>query len=102
MKTPEKKYAVIRHYTRDGLENFGYDRWVRKHVWWLVISFIILFTAGISTSYYAPKNNILQGIIIIVLSLLSCVYIFQAYRYGKRFYQKVKDLPEPIDLDQVK
>ena len=102
MKTPEKKYTVIRHYTRDGLENFGYDRWNRKHIWLLGVSYIIVMSAAFAVLKFAHEDSLLQWIIVIATLVGACVYIFQAYRYGKNFYQRVKDLPEPIDLDQIK
>ena len=101
MTKQEKRYTVIRHYTRDTLENIGYDRWVRKNLKWLIIGFVILFGGGILVDEFT-KTSIWQWVIIIPLILSACYAIFRAYLAGRAFYNKVKDLPEPIDLSLIK
>jgi hypothetical protein len=102
MKKEEKRYTVICHYTRDTIESIGCDRWVRKNFKWLIIGFVVFFGDWILVTTFTNKNSMWQWLAVIPLFISPCYAVFKMYRYGKAFYNKVKDLSEPIDLSTIK
>ena len=102
MKTPERKYIVTRHYDRDNLESVGYNRWVNKNIRWIIVYFGVFLATGLSLDTWTPKNSNWRSYFIIPFVAIFVWGLWKAYQNGKKLFNKVKDLPEPIDLDSIK
>ena len=102
MKTPERKYTVIRHYTKDNFVSVGYNRWINKYIWWIGIWFIAFITVGLSVDTWTPKNSIWHSLALIPFVVSFIWGMYKAFQSGTKLFNKVKDLPEPIELDGIK
>jgi hypothetical protein len=102
MKTPEKRYTVIRHYTRDDFVSLGYNRWINKNIAWMGVYLGALIGAGFIVDAFTPKNSIWNYLFIIPFVVVFFGGCYKAYQYGVKLFNEFKDLPEPIDLSAIK
>ena len=102
MKKEVKKYAVIQSFTKDDIKADGFKRWFNKRkntiiFYMLAIIIVVPFGLGLES------DNLIYNYIISVLGLGVFIYYLVMYiRESKKFFNKVKDLPEPIDLRGIK
>jgi hypothetical protein len=102
MKTPQRKYTLIRHYDKDNIVSVGISRWITKYTWWICVWFVVFMGVGLSVDTWTPKHSIWQYLVSAPF-LVSFIWgYWKAYQNGKKLFNKVKDLPEPIDLDSIK
>jgi uncharacterized membrane protein len=97
-----RRYTVIHKLSKGGIQNVGINKWMKKNLHWTCVMFVVVFglmfwAAGLANNY---------GLISKLMLLLSVVVFFGWYyvwmKAGDKFWKKVKDKPEPIDLDEVK
>ena len=102
MKKEVKKYTVLGSLTEEGIRSVGVSRWIRKYFWlWgfaLNFLIVVMVVSSIDKKVYDIVQYPLVGIV--VLFGLWCIY--KIMKVGKQFFNKVKDLPEPIDLRETK
>jgi hypothetical protein len=101
MKKEVKKYTVIKSVTEDGIKNVGINKWLisKKKVWWSFAP-ILLVLFGLTFVEKLPRVIGILGSVII--ALYGIYYCYGIWKSGKDFFNKVKDLPEPIDLREIK
>ena len=99
MRKSQPKVRVIRSVSKKQLKSYAEDKWNKKHrSWWLAeIGGIILWL--ILTAVFDWQNEVLGcGVVVFAIGLIV-ILIFQT-RYSKRYWEKIKDKPQPIDLDK--
>jgi uncharacterized membrane protein len=102
MKKEEKKYTVIRHYTKDNIVNIGYNKWIGNNMWLLFVVSIIAIGAQVLINEYVGKNSFWSYLVLIPYLAIIGYGFWRAMKYGVKLFDKIKDLPEPIDWDDIK
>jgi hypothetical protein len=96
MSKSEKRYTVILSATEEGLKTEGFSRWVKKNVRKAVVFCAIILFLMVPVIMW---NTIYTHILAIGDTVLFAVLYFRTWsKTGKEFFDKIKDLPEPIDL----
>lgn len=96
MSKSEKRYTVLLLATEENLKSEGFSRWVKKNIRKVVIVCTIIIFLVVSAVIW---NTLYTRILGIGATVVYAVLFFRTYsRTGKEFFNKVKDLPEPIDL----
>ncbi len=91
--------TVTRKMTRSDICQMGSNRWFRKRRGYIICGLVALLIIGLGLAPISPiALYIVYGAI--VLGCLVMMALLNAA--GKAFWFRVKDMPEPIDLDQVK
>lgn len=100
MKKEVRKYLALRHYTEDDIRQFGHNNWIRKNAAWIIVYVMLILAVMIAMSKLPSiyRYTVVLPIILIPF-IIGCV---KCYKAGKKFFNKVKDMPEPIDIDNVK
>lgn len=96
-----KKYTVIESLTEESIKSIGISRWIKKYVWWLFLFLFVFVCLAMLSKPINSKIYDYSGMVIMVGVFFS-FYYKGIYIEGKKFWNKVKDLPEPIDLREVK
>lgn len=100
MKKEVKRYTVLASLTEDNIKSTGFNRWFGKYMWlsciWLAIGVVAMFMD-------IKLDNAATKIMVCVIFIGWFIWFFRNYyKSGKEFFNKVKDLPEPIDLRDIK
>jgi hypothetical protein len=102
MKKEVRKYQVTRKYTESDLKNLGGSLWV-KSLGKKGIVILLLFLVYAAIVAFGFEHN--KPVMYSVVAILIVGYMYLMYgmtKASRKFWNKVKDLPEPIDLDEVK
>lgn len=102
MEDKNQKYVVIQSLTKGKISAIGGSRWFFRNKKALLIWFAVSFGFFLVMGKLYENHNIIIG--------LSTLPIFAEYIYvivrtnieENKFWDKVKDLPEPKDLREIK
>ena len=97
MKKEKRKVQILRRMTEGDIKNLGGNMWMRRRVKWLIAM------AFGTLAWMIVGANILVGFIGVAVSLLPIlvlclVFIVRMDKEGKKFWNKVKDKEQPVDL----
>ena len=102
MEDKNRKYVVIQSLTKGKIATIGGSRWFFKNKKALLIWFFITFGIFIIGSFLSKPNAII-GWISALPVILGYIYVFVKLNIEEiKFWNKVKDLPEPKDLREIK
>lgn len=101
MKKTEKKYDILISRTKEGIKSIGQSKWAysQKYVYCgFLIALIIGFIFG---QIYKDNKaiNYTMATLVLFMGIYFCTGMIIA---GNKFWDKVKDLPEPKDLREIK
>jgi protein-S-isoprenylcysteine O-methyltransferase Ste14 len=104
MKKEVRKYTVINSLSEGGIRSVGMDRWMRQLGWkfyaWaigmLLYCLVFLFVIDDNTAKW------IRFLLIVPVVVAIVTFYYKWFNVGAKFWNKVKDLPEPIDLREVK
>lgn len=107
MAKEEKKYQVLSTMTKEGVRNIGVNLYFRKifrKFWYIFVAeFIILCVPTLWLDASKIKIPEMYAYAMIVLLLLNIVWMYYVIiKKGSEFWNRVKDMPEPMDLRDVK
>jgi len=102
VKKEVRKYVVIEKLSKGGIETIGTNRWFRNHWKLPLITLAVDLLILILSQKVVLDNLPLKVISVILFSVLYIYVMYKLYKSGKDFYAKVKDLPEPINLEEIK
>lgn len=106
MKKEAKKYRIICSTSKKNIKSHFFNRWFGKLLrkYWYVWSLELL--AILVPPFWLDVINVaipkIFGYFLVILVAGNYIAFLASYHViGKRYFNKVKDLPEPIDLDEV-
>ena len=97
-----KRYDVLLSYTKDDIKTEAVRAWVfKKKLMWICYA-VIAFAYMIAITIADLHGNV-YGFILVAYYLIGVVLLYvQKYRVGNKVWNKLKDVPEPIDLRNIK
>ena len=99
MKKEKRKIQVLRKATESDIKLYGSNKWLSQHWrWWALI-----FVATLAW-IVAGEKYLIDGWLpaLIKISPLVIAYIIWGVFYygaGRKYWNEIKDKPEPIELD---
>ena len=102
MEDKKQRYVVIQSLTKGKIAAVGSSRWFFKNkkilLLWGIIGFGVFFIGS-----YLSKPNVIIGWISSIPIIAEYIYVFAKVNVEEnKFWNKVKDLPEPKDLREIK
>lgn len=96
-----KKYRVIHSLSEDGIRSIGINRWSTKAAYGFCVGMVLSFM--LMLIFKDSEVKFLSGYLSVIPMVITFIgFVYGFLKAGKDFWNKVKDLPEPIDLDEVK
>jgi len=96
----EPTKIIVRKMTQSQLQSLGGNIFINSKKWtWIIAVILACGFGGVLLSFY--KHTIAVNIISVVpviVVFVGCFYTFN--KAGKKFWQKIKDIPEPIDISK--
>jgi drug/metabolite transporter (DMT)-like permease len=104
MKQPQVKITVLREYSESDIKNMGANILLRKKAkYWLTLFGLgIVWFIGSGLFFHGSTSGAKQTIVIIQFLpflLIFFSFVYAANKLGKRLWDKIKDLPQPIKFD---
>ncbi len=99
-KKEQETRLVLNKMTRDAIKNLGVNRWVYRKRWMLSGAFIVSVIWMI-VSTYLYEHSVSSAIIAVVpLVIVALFFYVQATKVGKKFWEEIKDKPDPVDISK--
>ena len=97
-----KRYDVLLSYTKDDIKTEAVRAWLFKNKLTWICYAVIAFAYMIALMIADLHGNV-YGFILAAYYLIGVVLLYvQKYRVGNKVWNKLKDVPEPIDLRNIK
>jgi len=97
-----KRYDVLLSYTKDDIKTEAVRAWVFKKKWLWICYSVIAFAYMLAITISDLHGNV-YAFILAAYFLIGVVLLYvQKYRVGNKVWNKLKDVPEPIDLRNIK
>ncbi len=97
-----KRYDVLLSYTKDDIKTESVRAWVfKKKLMWICYA-VIAFAYMIAITIADLHGNVYAFILAAYFLIGVVVLYVQQYRIGNKVLNKLKDVPEPIDLRNIK
>ena len=107
MKKPIKKYVVTKEMDAEEIKGIGFSRYFHKMLrrfWYIYIIAILIFIVPVVYYDFIDQqlpHSLAWLSLVVGFGTFFVTFCF-VYNAGKKFFNKVKDMPEPIDLRKVK
>lgn len=102
MKKEENRLLVTVRLTESQIKNVGGNRWMKRKSKSL-FALAVLCLAWMFITSAVLKAGYLNSIVTVAPSVISLFgWTWKFNQAGKNLWNKVRKLPEPIDLDSVK
>lgn len=99
-KEVEPTKIIVRKMTQSQLTSLGGDIFINSKKWtWIIAIILACGFGGILLAFYKHTTmvNILSVVPVIVV-FIGFFYTFN--KAGKKFWEKIKDIPEPVDMSK--
>ena len=97
-----KRYDVLLSYTKDDIKTEAVRAWVFKKKWLWICYAVIAFAYMLAITISDLHGNVYAFILAAYFLIGVVVLYVQQYRIGNKVLNKLKDVPEPIDLRNIK
>lgn len=102
MKKEEPKYLVTYKATKDNIKSIGSNRWLKTQTAILYTFMGLFLLLAVIVMFLDNGQTREWGWIIIVPVIFWFIWFYGNIIYhGNKFWDKVKDKQEPINLDEV-
>lgn len=97
-KKEQKKIQVLRRMTEGGIKSLGSNLWLQRRMGNIILVATVLVIWAIISNRIIASDGLSAALTFIpAFGLIFWLNVRMA-KEGKKFWDKVKDKPEPIDL----
>jgi hypothetical protein len=102
MKKEVRKYTVTYKASEDNIKGIGSNRWLRKHEGHTYIFMgIIIIIGGLALALDKEQTRQWGWWLVLPIIIGGVWFYYNLFSSGKKFWDKVKYIKEPINLDEV-